>query len=150
MAYTKLTSLSNIQAYYGGTTFTSSTAVTDTQVNNWIDQATSIIYGVLEKRYVIPVTDSDDLLQLEPIADMYVNTNITRALGPRQLMDFRNKDTLKRIDTDHSKFYKILEKYENGQINLVNTDNTTKRIMASSYNSDNSIESCAKFSEVQW
>ena len=149
MAFTPLTTSANIEAYFTALTFTASTSITDTEIDNWIVQATNIIYGVLRERYVTPVTDSEDLTQLEALADMYVVPLVKQGLGVNQLRSVK-EEKMKTVEPNQSQFFALLEKYRKGFINLNNTDNTSARLMVFSYNEDNDISGVGKVGVDQY
>ena len=149
MSYTKLTTAAKLQSYFQGIVFSTSTQPTLAEVENWIDLATSVIYGALNTQYTVPITDTDDLKQLEPLADSYVLENIKTVLGlspARQLSDGRLVPTT----NIHKEFFSQLDLYSSGKIVLPNSSRNSTFVEAYSYNNDNDITPVARKEEVMW
>ena len=149
MAYPALTTVENIESYFTSIKFTLTTAVTDSEIENWISQATSIIYGYLSDIYVIPITDLDDLKQLEPLADMYVIVNAKQALGTNQARRVANGKLIP-VERTHNEFYKIMKLYQDLTITLPNTSYLDSKLQATSYNQINNIETQGCIEGNQW
>ena len=151
MAFPALTVIANIEAYFQGLTFTSSTSVTDTEVNNWIVQATNIIYGAISDRYVSPITDPEDLKQLEALCDMYVLTNVKKTIGTNQANRISIGTVIPGIH-DFLEFHSILQKYQLGELLLSNSQNigTKNKLKSNSFNAENNIETVTIKDVDQW
>jgi hypothetical protein len=148
-AYPVLTTSANVQAYLSGVSFSTDTAPTLAQVNNWIAQATSIIYGAIQDRYVLPITEGNDLKKLEALADSFVLTTVRQVLGrnpARTLSD----GSLVPIELTHRDFYKTVEMYCNGTISLENSTENASFLSSSSFNKRNDIAFVSKKNEVMW
>lgn len=143
------TTKSKIEAYFTAVTFDSTTSITDTEVDNWISQASNLIDGVLNERYVLPVTDASDLSQLEALADMYIVPLVKQALGVNQLRSVK-EENMKTVMADQSQFFALLEKYRKGFISLINTANNSSKLTVCSYNQANDIEPTGKMGEDQY
>jgi len=148
MAYTALTTVANIQAYFKTVVFSATTKPSTTDVSDWIDRATSIIYAKLSNQYVIEVTNVDDLLQLKELADMYVLTKIRQVLGISQ-PQLKNGKTMSYTE-DQSEFFKILNMYDEGKLRLLNTDTNSSIIQTYSYNEANDICPVSSKSGTIW
>lgn len=149
MAYTALTTVSDIQVYFKGITFSATTTPSDTTVSEFIDRATSIIYGAIQDKYAIPITDACDLLQLQELAELYVLTKVKMIMGkasPRVLRDGKWVAT----SEDLSEFYDRLEKYTSCEIVLPNSDLSSSSLMSDSYNDDNDIVTVSRKCEDIW
>lgn len=143
MVYEALTSIFDVEAYYA-MEFTQSSVPSVTQVAQWADEATAIIYGVIKDRYVIPVTDATDRLILKSISDLYVLEKINPIL---------KSGTKKPIDTKvkyESIFEKKLNLLEKGCLTLINTSASSGSYMAYSYNEANSITPETTKETTQW
>lgn len=148
MSYSPLTTAAKIQAYFPGVTFSATTKPTQAEVENWILQATGVIYGAINEQYVVPVTDTDDLLQLEMLADEYVCVNVRSALGRTQLREVSGGQMMP-VQPSHKLFYETLRKYQEGCLVLPNSL-ASSLVETASYNSANGICSVSKKNEVQW
>lgn len=148
MAYTALTTVENIQAYFKNTTFGASTTPTSDQVSEWIDRATAIIYSNLDKQYSIPITDTDDLLQLKELADMYVVVKVRNigGLGLREIKDGK----VYNLAESHAEFFKRLKMYVDGVLTLPNSAATSSKLLVYDYNSNNDVEAVSSKSDVMW
>ena len=150
MAYDKLTTVANVQKYFIGKDFTSGTSKpSETTINEWIDIVTTIIYGKLKDKYVVPVTDACDLLVLQELADLYVRTKITGVIGkanPKTVVDGK----LVPVSEDQSEFWKRLEMIANCEIQLPNSTLESTQLMSYSYNQRNDIEPVAEKYTDQW
>ena len=150
MSYTKLTTAADIQAYFKGLgSFSVSTTPTLAQVENWIDEGTSKIYGILEPMYTVPVTNADDLLILKSIANLYVLDVVRQVLGlnpMRQLAD----GSLIPVQASHKEFYAELDRLRCGVVVLPNTTRKSDSLRIGSYNASNDVVSVASKDTVQW
>ena len=150
MAFTQLTTVADIEAYFLNVDFSDSESEpTESEVNKWIDQATSIIYGVIQEKYIIPVTDADDLLILQEICDMYVLTKVRAVLGKTTSKILAN-GKLNPIEETHDEFFKRLDMIMNCEIQLHNTELQTSKLDSYSFNSVNNIQPVAKKYTDQW
>ena len=67
--------VTDVEAYYNGVDFDSTTYVTETEVTAFITQETSFIDANLKRKYSLPISDSDDLNILKLIcAKLVVGT----------------------------------------------------------------------------
>lgn len=149
MSYSNLTTVENIQAYFQNLVFTSSSRPTDTQVDNWIAQATATIYGALADMYAPEITNESDLLQLQSLADSFVLVNVRNASGlnpARQLAD----GSMITKDSNLNEFYRNLDMYKTGKIILPNSARAGTYLSSKSYNNANSLAPVFKKNEVQW
>ncbi len=149
MSITPITTAANIQAYFPGITFSTATKPTLAEINNWIAQATALVLGAIRERYQIPITDTDDLKQLEAVADMYVLDNVRTVLGMnpvRQLEDGR----MIPIQITHRAFMDMLDSYREGKAVLINSPGNSTYVSSGSFNSSNDITSKSKKECVQW
>ena len=149
MSVSPLTLASNIEAYFPGITFSTTTKPTLAEVNNWISQASVLIYGAIREKYQIPISDTDDLKQLESVADLYVLDNVRTTLGlnpVRQLDDGR----MIPMQITHRAFERMLDCYRNGEIVLPNSPTNATYVSSSSFNAANNICPKSKKECVQW
>ena len=149
MAYAKLTSASAIQAYFKGVVFSADTTPTLESIDEFIDTATAIIYGSIQDKYIIPITDACDLLQLKELAELYVLTKVKMIIGkstPRILSDGRMVPNVE----SQKEFYQRLDKYAKCEIVLPNSSNNSSNLMSESYNSDNDIVTVSEKDVDQW
>jgi hypothetical protein len=129
--------------------FNSETKPTDVDVDQWISEATSWIYGALNEKYIIPVTDPCDLLILKSIADLYVVAKVREVIGtsaPRRLEGGK----LLPVTNDLTEFFKRIEMLKKCKIQLVNTPTESAQLMSYSYNSSNNIFPIARKEIDQW
>lgn len=148
MSYTPLTTIEKIQAYFPGLSFTETTLPSNAEVDRWILQGTGIIYGALNERYVVPVTDESDLMQLEALADEFVCVNVRLALGRTQLREVQDGKMIP-VHPNLKGFYERIKQYADGCLTLPNSLNAPA-VMVSSYNYTNDIKPVGRKEEVQW
>ena len=149
MVFTKLATVAQVQAYYSGLTLTTSTRPTSTQVETWLDQGTSQIYGALRDRYIVPVTDAADLLQLQDLCERYTIKKIDHVLGKNTRTINENK-VLVPHGISMADFFKTLKLYKEGEILLHSTSNTSSNLTSESYTRANSITPEALKETTQW
>ncbi len=145
MGYTKLTTTEDVFAYFK-TTFTEDTNPTVTQIEQWIDEGTAIIYSVLATVYTVPVTDDNDLNVFKALCNEYVRAEV-------QFTRRGTNNTIKGRLTvpkgvDHEQFYRKLNMFATGKMLL--TGATAKAVESNSYNVENSVEFVADKDEQQW
>jgi hypothetical protein len=73
-------------------TFSASTAVTDTEVSDFIDQSSSLIDGIIASKYEVPVTGSMSLLVLKMICIWIVKARILSILSVKTPQDKTKQD----------------------------------------------------------
>ncbi len=148
MAYTKLCTVADIQAYFAGVTFSVDTKPTLVQVESWIDEATALIYSAVAEQYAIPITDAADLLVLRALCKEYVRDEVSFLLSKNRLTVSNNRAlTPRRID--HKDFYKTLERIRNATFKLINTT-ASSEVNVYSYTAANDITAEATKETAQW
>lgn len=150
MANPDLTTVASVEAYFKGVTFdNTATQPKLSEVEVWITRVTSIIYGGIVEKYIIPITDSCDLLQLQELADMYVVSKVRQVIGissARKLEDGK----LNPVTSNMMTFWKILQRYQDCDILLPNSPNNSTILKSSSFNEQNNIEPVAMKEIDQW
>jgi len=145
MGYEPLTSTDDVFAYFK-TTFTEDSSPAISQIEQWIDEGTAIIYSALANSYTVPVTDEDALLILRVLCNKYVRLHI-------QFTRRGTNNTIKgRLtvpkEIDMSSFERSLALYATGQQYLPGTAPRAHR--SESYTVNNNIEFVANKDEQQW
>jgi phage gp36-like protein len=148
MAYTALTTTEDLEVYFTGFTFSSSTQPSEAEVEQWINEATALIYGAVASRYTVPVTDVTDLLILKSLADRYCVDRIKEVLAKTRvaLNSSGKPTTYKASDVQ---FYSFLDKINNDEIKLLGTTSNSN-IVPISYNKTNEIAPVTTSREDMW
>lgn len=152
MAYADLTTAEKIQAFYQSVVFSASTKPSLTEVNEWIGQATQLIYGALEMVYSVPeggITDAEDLKQLTFLANLYVREEVDFVVH-RSRRSFSEGNVTYPQSVNHKKFFKVIDMYKKSLIKLKNTPNNASDLQTNSYNAKNEIEAEAQKGVDQW
>ena len=140
MTYTPLTTASNVQRYYQGVTFSSATTPTSATVDELISMGTSIIFSGLASTYLLPISNTDDLLVLRSLCEDYVVSCINFILGKTKIK-MPNGFEYTRTNAHLVNFYGLLDKYIKRELILPNSsqlgDGTNTG--TTSYNSSNSV-----------
>lgn len=143
----------DIQAYYIGLVFSTSTQPTLLEVGAWIDEAEAIIDGSLAQAYVVPVTNATDIKQLKTLAAKYVLDNVNFTMGKSNFNITQNQVLVPR-KVDHKGFYELLGKYTgaNPTLTLPNTSrqSSDSKLVTKSYTQANAIEPVALKETDQW
>jgi len=148
MAYTALTTASNVQNYYSAV-FTSTSTPSLTAIGEWIDIATAEIYGALSEVYTLEITDTDDLLQLRDLADLFVRIKVNEIIRPASARKIEGGN-LQAVTENLSMFYKRLKMLKTGETELVNSARNSSKLLAYSYNQVNCIEPESRKDEDLW
>jgi len=148
MTYTKLCETTDIDAFYQSVVFDTNTTPTKVIVEEWIDQATALIYSVVASQYVVPVTDTDDLLILKNLCVQYVRDEVNFVLSKNRVAYSDNRVIVPR-GINHKQFYRTLEEIKDGTFRLLNTASSAE-VNSYSYNAANSITPKAKKESTQW
>lgn len=89
MAYSVLT---DIESEFKDVTFSSTTAVTDDDIDGFIDQADAFIDSSISSRYEVPVTGSSSLLVLQTISILLVKARVLSILSVKTPQDKTKQD----------------------------------------------------------
>ena len=146
---TPLATVTDLQAYYPGVTFSGSTRPTSDQIEAWINNASEIIYGALSSRYSLPITNLSDRSQLQDLCESYILGKIDFVLGKSRTMVSQNGVMVPRT-ISHKQFMATVDQYSTGTLVLYNTANNSTTVGAYSYNATNEIEPTAEKGTVQW
>jgi len=147
VSYTPICTVAEVEAYFK-TTFSTTTDPTTAQVENWISNATALIYGAIQDIYIVPVTDEDDLAILKEICEAYVRDKVNYTRGA-------NVYTIPKMNTNvprtikFDSFTEAIEMLKNGDIVLINTS-ASSITHVSDYNYTNSISAVAEKGVDQW
>ena len=135
MAYAVYT---DVASEFKDITFSSTTAVTDTDVTAWIAQASELIDGYLASKYEVPVTGVNSLLILKMICILLVKSRILSVLSVKTPQD-KNKQ-----DPDGPTLYKqamdLLKDIKKGLIQLSDATLSNSADGLTSYLKDQDIE----------
>jgi phage gp36-like protein len=82
----------DISSEFKAITFSSTSAVTDTEVDGFIDQASATIDGIIASKYEVPVTGSASLLVLKMICIWIVKARILSILSVKTPQDKTKQD----------------------------------------------------------
>lgn len=145
MGYDALTTTDNVFAYFK-TTFTEDSSPTISQIEDWIDEGTAIIYSALANSYTVPITDDDGLLILRALCNKYVRLHIqfTRR-GTNNSV--KGRLTVPK-EIDMSSFEHSLMMYSTGKFYLPGA--SPRAHQSGSYNVGNNVEFVADKDEQQW
>ena len=148
MAYAKLCVTTDLDAFYQGMVLSTSTRPTKVVVEGWIDQATALIYSAVAEHYVVPVTDTDDLLVLKNLCVEYTRDELNFVLGKNRI-NISNNQTLTPRSVGHANFRKKLDQLRDGTFRLLNTS-ASSTVNSYSYTAANSITAEATKETAQW
>ena len=138
---------SDISSEFKNITFSSTTAVTDTEVTEFIDQESAYINSVIAGRYVVPVTGTESLKTLKVICIELVAMRVKRIMAVKTgNVDTSQESLSNPSKSPHTKLNEIRE-----GITLL-TDATLKNSNGgvSSYTVTNNIENTFKRNTDQW
>jgi hypothetical protein len=82
----------DVASEFKGITFSASTAVTDTEVDDFIDQSSALIDGIIASKYEVPVVGSVSLLILQMICVWIVKARILSILSVKTPQDKTKQD----------------------------------------------------------
>lgn len=119
------TKIDDIQAYYQSFKFTANSLVTTRDVENFIVEQEAILDSILGKYYVVPITNTTDLLIIKNIVDKSVVHVID---GIIRKTDTEGKYVFSRNLGKEAN--SLLERIEKGDIKL----NTTRRNSVMKFN----------------
>lgn len=144
--YEPIISVEDLSSVYPGVVFNDSTTPSKTDVEQFITEATSVIYAAIGNHYHMPIIDENDLVILKSLAKMYVKPYMDAALNRRQTKRLANGDLIV-MGVTHREFNERLKQILDGDIPL----NTYKKsIIAVSYTSHNGSNFLADKDEAQW
>lgn len=130
--------------------FSATTAVTSTALDNIIDQESQVIDQHIQSRFTVPPVDDDALIFLKKICIALVIYRVTNILRPRNIEPIPNKATQ---DISHASSWKaamnMLEDLQSGETVLPNTDVTAKVFVSSTLETDG-VEGTFKKDIKQW
>lgn len=142
------TTVADIQAFYIGLTFSTITRPSTAQVSEWIDEASAVIDTYLSTTYVVPITDSTDLLVIKDLCNQYVLNNCNFVLSKNRMGVVNNNEVLPRSLT-HKEFFTRIEQICDKYM-LTNTTQVAKHEVGYSYNADNNIVAKSNMTETLW
>lgn len=154
MSFAPLTTVAKIESHFRGQKFNSTSSITDTEVESFIDEGTNIIYGALRERYEIPTTgisNTEDLKQLDSLCQKYVIPIIKVALGANRSSN-KSDGKIALLEADHREFREFLKMYKEGDLllNYTSNQNSEFLIQSNSYNQENNISTVGKMGKDQW
>ena len=133
---TVLAQASDIEAYFIGLKFASSTRPSLAQVEYWLSLASSLVYSALNDKYTLPITNKVDLFQLKSLVVTYVLAEVNFVLGKSSTNVVAQGGQQKTTGISHKDFYALLDDYMNDKIVLLNTPPKSTWIMGQSYNAE--------------
>lgn len=110
----------DISSEFKDITFSATTAVTDTEVDDFIDQMSSLIDSFISNRYETPVTGPISLLILKFICILLVKSRILSILSVKTPQDKTKQDPDGPTLWDRA--LKMLEQLKKGQLILPDAD----------------------------
>lgn len=114
MAYCSHT---DVESEFKDLTLSASTSVTDTEVDAWCDQESSLIDGLIQNRYDVPVTGTAALLILKAIVIMLVKARLISVLSVKTPIDSTKQDPDSQKLKDQA--MKLLDLIAKGKLALV-------------------------------
>lgn len=133
--------------FNGSISFGPTSSPTDTTVGNWIDEATQLINSKVGLRYVVPITDTADLITLRTIALYLVSARVRRRLnrvGPEKETGVTYATTTDQIAM------KMLNDIVSGLTLLPGSTLISAKVGISSFTSDNGVPHRFKRGVEQW
>lgn len=132
-----LAEVSDIEGYFTGLKFASDTRPSRSQVVDWINTASALVYSALNDKYILPITNTVDLLQLKTLATTYVLAEVNFVLGKASTNVISQSGAQRQIvGISHKDFYDLLDAYTNEDIVLLNTPLRESWTMGQSYNAE--------------
>ena len=144
MVYSTVT---GIRAYFGNANWNASTIPTLAQVENWCEEASSIVDAYIRNVVNTPVTDTIDLKVVTAIADMYVVDNINFNVAKNRTVINNTERVV--TSNSHTAFYKKLQEIKDGVVILVNSVKQTTTT-AQSGAQKNNLTFVSKKDDTQW
>jgi len=147
VSYSPICAVSDIEAYFRNS-FTTTTKPSISQVETWILNATSLIYGAISDTYTVPITDDDDLAILKEICESYVRDKVNYTQGANvYTVPKANVNVPRSIKYDS--FEHAIKMLKDGTITLVNSSGSSI-VHTIDYNYTNSITATAQKGVDQW
>lgn len=129
-------------------TIDANSAVTSTEVDEFISQTDAMIDGVIQARYTVPVSASEALKILKTISTAFVAKRVA------DIMKLKTGEVEKeqepKFDTLYYHAKKMLEQIRKGELILSGAQSSTSHQGVKSFNVDNSIEHTMKKGIDQW
>lgn len=106
-----------VQAYYIGLDFTDAAYMQEARVKKWIQEASVQVDMYLRRKYVLPITDADDLVALKLLTEKYVVGKIDKIIRTTS-SDENEKEYIR--DRNYSKeFQSDIQSLTDGEFQLV-------------------------------
>jgi len=138
----------NIQSEFIQTTFSATSQVTDTEIDEFIVLFSGLVNQRVSSRYTVPITDADALEIVELIVRNFVKARVMRILNSDQ--DAGAGETERTQANVCDKMAKqMLDSIVDGSLQL-GMQPSTLTDTPSSFNNDNAIEPIFERDKVQW
>jgi phage gp36-like protein len=138
----------DISSEFKDITFSASTTITDTEVDGYIDQASSLIDSYLIAKYQVPITGSASLLFMKMICIWLVKSRILSILSVKTPLDKTKQDP------DGQKLYdqaiELLKKLKSGAIQLTDAVASTSDDGLTSYLMNRDVEFQFQMESDSW
>lgn len=145
MAYSTAT---DIQSEFKGTTFSATSAITSTEVAEFITQTDAMIDAKISNRYTTPVTSTEALKVLKTISIGFVSKRVANILKVKTGEVSKDQDP--KYDDLYSLAKKMLEDIRKGDLVLSGAALSSSKAGVSSFNVDNDVEHTMKKGIDQW
>lgn len=142
----------NIASEFKGITFGSTTTVTETEVNSFIEQEEAFINAAIENRYEVPITGTEAVKILRGISIAFVAYRVAKILNLKKDVPIPEKFVPQMLN-EGAKYKEAKQQLEFIQKGKVILSDATARSLGqgiNSYNSENAI--CQKWERdtKQW
>lgn len=140
MAYAEV---SDIEARFKGVTFSTTTVVTDAQVDVWLDDYTNMINARIRNRYVVPIVDTnaEAFSVVKRICDYFTSADVDDVLRDSQPLPKDKIPPANRARAWRKMAEDDLLKLEQGVVNLEGVSQTfDKRFYNSNVQNNRSPE----------
>lgn len=144
--YTPLCTVSDIESYFKFKA-DSTSEPSKSNIEDWIQIATAMVYGAIKGMYALPIVDENDLLVLKEICVSYVRDKLNYANGANVFTVPGTNTNVPRT-IKYSSFEEGIKLLTKGTIQLNSTFSTVAK--CKDYNSTNGIVAVADKGVTQW
>lgn len=149
MAYATST---DIASEFKNITFDSSSAVTDAEVDGFIEQEEAVINATISNRYEIPVTGTEALKVLKKVTIDYVACRVAKILNLKKDIPIPEKFVPQTLNecAAFRESQKLLFKIRDGKMILADAEAVSSEQGVKSYNASNNICPLWERDTKQW
>ena len=149
MAYAIVT---DIEAEFKNITFNATSAVTDTEVTEFISQEEAVINATISNRYEVPTEGTESIKVMKSISIMYVAYRVAKILNLKKDVPIPEKMVAQTLNEGSAfrKAEKTLLKIQKGTLVLTDATALSSGQGIQSYNSENCLGPLWERDVRQW